>query len=495
MIKILKLFGWEVLSYGSLPVIKPEDPPAYDQPINPRILPSGQVSVPPFNNSFIGDDQQTQILLPDYFLGLIPALRILCYQNPNFSQALNNIVELGNTGHTVSFDQGVPDPQKVEMGSHLEGCQKNWGVSAAGVNNLVNKMISQIMISGALSNEWVPRMDLKGIKTISMVNPETVRWGYDRVKQLYRPYQAVTGVLIPGLTSGNLIELNPYTFKYFALNGDQDSPYGIPPYLAGLDSLSTQKHMMDNIKFIIEQIGVMGFLEVLMEKPDIKGGESDTAYIERLGKFLNDTKTQVQKGFRDGVTVGYKGDTEYNFHSSTKSFQGVNEFFQLNELQLMSGLKQDASMMGRNYGTSESQIGVIFTKLLAQLSNVQALIKANLEYGYALELRLAGFKFKSLTVKFNASTALDELKAAQADEIKIRNLNALFYDGIISLEEYAHQMGYAKPDQAKPRVERVQVASQPADGTGGTQKEKRKDQKNKSAKAQRSKAKPRGSKK
>jgi len=351
------------------------------------------------------------------------------------------------------------------------------------MDGLVNKMISQVVISGSLANEWVPSMDLKGIKTVVLVNPENIRWGYNRKKQIYEAYQYIKSFIVTNSVD-NLKKLNPNTFKYYALNGDNDSPYGIPPYLSALDSTKTQRLMMDNIKFIVEQVGVMGFLQVTMAKPDQLPGEKYENYITRLNTFLDDARKRVQEGYRDGITVGYKDDTEFDFKSTTRNFTGVAELFQLNELLLSSGLKMDASMLGRNYGTSETQISVIFTKLLSQLKNIQNLIKANLEYGYALELRMAGFKFNTINVVFNPSTALDELKNQQAEEIKIRNNNALYLDGIISQEQYAHNLGYETADKAEPRFLRGSVQ------TEAEAKAKREAGKNESDKKVRSKNKP-----
>lgn len=457
--KKLIILGKEILAWGSdTPqlVDKKSDPlKVISAPDNgvptKKALPPGRSSYPPQQNQYIPDSAESQILLPEFFLGVIPVIRKLASSNQNISQALNNIVELGNTGHNIQFDSEVPEDQIVKMRQHIEMVSKTWSIGAVGVNGLVGKMMSQVMISGALSNEWVIKMDLSGIRQLAFVNPETVRWSYDHKKTTYKAHQWVNGYVLENLPANNMVELNPNTFKYFALPSDTDSPYGIPPYLAALDPLETQKMMMDNIKFLVKQVGIAGFMEMLLEKPDQEPNENTDAYIVRLEQFLVEAKKRVVEGFRDGVTVGYKGDAEFKFHSTTKAFGGVNEFFVMNELLFGSGLKMDMSMLGRNYGTTESQISIVFTKLLSQLKGIQEMCATNLEYGYALELRLAGYSFKTLKVKFNPSTALDELKYQQALEIKIRNFNQLYTDGIISQEQYAHGVGYEKPNQSEPR--------------------------------------------
>lgn len=460
MEKHIKIFGKEILTWGDKAPIDVLNVPRVNSSGNeamptPVRLPSGRSSISPATQKYIPYGADSEILMPEYYLDLIPYIRQLAHTNPNMSQALSNIVELGNTGHTIQFDAEVPEQQIVKMRQHLEEVRKKWAPAKASINGITDRMFRQIMIGGALSVEWVPKSDLSGIQMQAMVNPETVRWGYDNKKNQWQPYQAITGSILPtnfnNTVDKNLITLNPNTFNYFSLNGDTDLPYGIPPYLASLDPLSTQKVMMDNLKFLMEQIGLAGFMEMKMEKPDNKGDMNDDQYNAYLDKFLDEAKERVMKGFRDGISVAYKEDVEFKFNSTSKSMGGVEEFFIINELLFASGLNMDPSMMGKNYGTSESQITVVFTKLLSQLNTIQQMVATSLEFGYTLELRLAGFKFKALNVEFNPSTALDELKYQQAEEIRIRNSNQLYADGIISQQQYAQRHNYETANQLEPR--------------------------------------------
>jgi hypothetical protein len=191
--------------------------------------------------------------------------------------------------------------------------------------------------------------------------------------------------------------------------------------------------------------------------------------------------------------VGVKDMHEMDFKSISKDFDKVIELYKNNELQIASGLKQDPSMWGRDYNTSESQITVVFMKMLSQLRNIQNSIKCNLEFGYALELRLAGFKFDYLNIVFDRSTIQDDLKFQQAEEIKIRNVTAKYIMGTIDEAAVANELGY-ETYKSLPRVDLEIIAggSAPKDGE---QQATRQDQKNKSAKKTRDKNKPQGSKK
>ena len=171
--------------------------------------------------------------------------------------------------------------------------------------------------------------------------------------------------------------------------------------------------------------------------------------------------------------VGFIDDHEFNFHSTTSNLQSVPETFKQNELQIANGLKTAPQFLGIGGTGTETGITVVFTKMLSQLSNVQQMVANALEYGYALELRMAGFKFNTLTVEFKASTIADDLKLQQAKEIKIRNNNALYAAGIISQDDYADDMGREKADEKEPRVPLNQEPSD--DPEKKSDREKKKD--------------------
>jgi hypothetical protein len=453
-------------------------------------LPPGRVS----QNEYIGFttlekiNDIISILQGDFQFEVIPVIRKLCKVNPDMSQALTDLVQLANTGHKIKFDPGVSAQQQEAMRYEIEQASRNWADGVAGNDGLVNKMIAQIMIGGAISNEWVPSLRLSAIDNLVFLNPENIRWGYNKKTQRYDPYQKVqNGIINNGEARLNYIPLNKNTYKYFGLNSDSDLPYGNPPYLAALDPVSTQKYMNDNIKFIVETLGLMGYLDVTIEKPEMQDGESDKAYQDRLESLLSKAADRVKKGFRDGINVGFKDDHEFEFHSTTKGSGNIEALFSQNELQVASGLKYDSAFLGRG-STTETMVTILFTKMLSQLTNIQNLVKENLEYGYSLHLKLKGFKFKYLDVEFNKSTITDDLKYQQAMEIKGRILRVLRMDGIISQDQYADGMGYKKPYQQEPVVPFV-VNQDP----GGVQKkQKREDGKDRSDRKGTDKKKPQG---
>ena len=105
-----------------------------------------------------------------------------------------------------------------------------------------------------------------------------------------------------------------------------------------------------------------------------------------------------------------------------------------------------------------------------------------------MELRLAGFNNKGITITWGTSTISDEVKVQQGRQYKIQNLNLLYSAGIISQWQYAWEMGYDSPDQDEPRVPLED--SDNSDPQEATKKKQRQDDKNQSNRRSRDKNNP-----
>jgi hypothetical protein len=418
-----------------------------------RVITPGPTSIKDLPlSSFANIQNSLKVLEPEFDFEAIPLLRQLTKTNPDVSQAFNDVVRLANTGHKVIFDPTVGPDQIDAMRNFILSSSKNWHVGSNGINGIVNKMLRQVLVGGAISMDWVPNMDLTNLEEVRYINPENIRYIADKDNGRYYPYQKVKNRLLID-PSKQYRKLNINQYHYVALNGDTDLPYGIPPYLSVLTGIQTQSHMLDNMRYIVETLGVLGWIDAKIAKPNKLPGENDADYTARLNKLLQDFKARIQQGMRDGVSAGFKDDHEFEFKQTAKTAQGAKEIFELNEMLISSSLNYDAAFMGRP-GSTETLVTILFTKMIAQLKNIQDVVADNLEFGYALALTLGGFKFKTLSIRFNRSTISDDLKFQQADEIKIRNLNSLYDQGIIGQDAYADEMGLIKPDQTEPRVSR-----------------------------------------
>lgn len=448
---------------------KKKTPP---QQSKPNVIKSIEGSIPPGRVSVPNDAEMdvltsirgmTSMVTPSFRTDLIPLIRDLYKVNPDMSIAVQDIFKLANTGHTITFPNNS-DEESAAMLLHLDVAARRWSNYTAGIDGLVNKFMVQCLIGGAISIEAVPDLKLKGVSTVLFINPEDVIF-QRKSDGVYHPYQMnrssrmFKGIMQP------YIKLNMTTFKYNAMFNDTDEPYGIPPFLAALDSLKTQADMRTNLKQIMELMGLLGFLEVTMEKPDRQANESIAAYERRLNRRLTELKKNVHSGMKDGVVVGYQDDHTFKLNSTTKNLGGIDKVWSLNQQSVANGLGTSGTIIGVQSSNTEGGAGIVLSKMISQLKNIQMLASNTLEFIYTLELRLAGFNNKGMKITFNSSTVSDELKIHQANEYKIRNLISEYNQGLISQDDFARAMGILKPDQKKPRP--PQVVPGAGGGLGG----------------------------
>lgn len=434
-----------------------KDTPNNSIPVSPKSSGRGSLLDVAGVDSIYQVINSNRVLCYPQILGkAIPLIKRLAIVDDNLSLALNDLMLLTNTGHNISFDPSVKPEQVIEMKQYIAHQSKKWMDGCANADSIVNKMISQAYIAGCISNEYVISNDLKSLKGIFLVDPENIRFMYNRTTQRYEAYQYKWGVNggspIPAdAGKEEFLKLNPYTYRYFAINGFTESPYGIPPWIPALRAISKLYNMDENIDNILHIMGLMGFLEVKVSKPMQEDGESDLTYYGKLNDYLRTTQREILKGVSNGVVTGFLDDHEFDFHQATRDANGVDNLYKSAENRVSNSLKYPGPFMGRETIGTETGLSIVFTKMLSQLKNVQSIVSTNMENIYTLALNLAGFKFKSLKVEFNPSTITDSLKTEQTNEYKIRNVSNKYNMGIISQQQAANELGYNTYSEPEPR--------------------------------------------
>lgn len=447
-------------------------------------IPPGRVSVPDDSSQglVVSLRDITNLVTPSFRSNIIPLIRDLYKVNPDMSIAIQDMFKLSNTGHTISFPNNTPEEAK-KMKEHLSMVSKRWSNYTAGINGLVNRFIVQCLTSGAISIEAVPNNKLDGISTIVFVNPENIY--FRRLENgVYHPYQKNPYTILNDRP--DFIKLNTETYIYVGMYNDTDEPYGVPPFMAALDSIKGQHDMRVNFKHIMELMGMVGFLEAKMEKPPREPNESVQAYRARLNNTLVKLKKNMMGGLKDGIVTGYKEDHEFKLNSTTQSLQNLEKPWAMNQQSVANGLGINSNIIGVQTSNTEGGAGILLSKMISQLKNIQMLVSHILGFIYTLELRLSGFNNKGIKVEFGTSTISDELKVQQGLEYKIRNLQALYNQGIINQQQYAWAMGYEKPDQKEPR----QINNDISDIEDSAKKQKREADKDKSDRKTRDKNNP-----
>lgn len=394
-------------------------------------------------------------IVPDVPFDYLRIMEHLSKWDGDFSYAVDNIVQLSNTNFTVTFDDSVSSEQAKEMMTVLKRAWRNWYNQSDGLNSLIGDLLAQTATTGSLSAEIVPRIDLKSVEKVVLVNPVSIRFKYDPDKDLNMPYQQVNTM---GATIEGLIPLNTVTYKYYAIRRINDKPYAIPPLLSSLEAISVEKDMTDSIRNVVSKLGMLGFLQVLVTAPQRMQGESDKMYQDRCEQYIDAAIPQVDKSLRKGYVLGFKDTHEFKMNDVTTNVNGAEKLFEMNAQLKMSGLKQDPLMLGRNFSTTETIGRVILAKLTTQITSYQKIVATFLEELFTMHLLLCGYKFDFIDVEFERPMVGDRLRDEQVFSAKIQNYDDLYNQGVVSQEQRAQALGFEKPDQEEPRSSAITSA-------------------------------------
>lgn len=394
----------------------------------------------------------------------------LARTNHDISYAVSNIVELANTAVNIEFDSSVSDKKAEEMTMAIKSAEKYW--FEGGRPMLINALLRQLAITGALSAEAKPNRNLKGVGRISMLSPKWVYFGYDAKTDTFTPYQEVSniayGVSIQNSQSGfPYAPLSQKTYRYISIARDEDNPYAIPPILSAVEATCIESELLENLNAVVRRMGMLGFTKFSVMKPerqiDANGyAESDDAYRDRVAKFLAEVESELEKSMANGYVVAAKEltsggaeishlDAEMNASSNDSS--GAAAIIELVQQIKAAGLKQDPVFLGKNFSTSEALAKVLLKKFGGQLADYQEAVAQFLEHAYSVHLQLLGYNFDRIDVSFEPPILEDSKTMYEALQLKLNYNKDLRNQGIINQQQFANAMGYDAPATDGPMVD------------------------------------------
>lgn len=392
-----------------------------------------------------------------YFLPfeILDYIELLATYNPDYSQAVENIKTLANSGHELFVEAGS-DLQQRRIKDLLEDKARTLQESHGGVDGIIDKLLDQAATFGAMCGEWLLSEDLTDVVDFADINPKTIRFFWEEDAQKWAPYQRVSAAQEADAkkagqtTKGGCVKLNQVTFHYYAFDAAPNSPYGTPPFLAALGNIAIQRDMIANMSQIVKKIGLLGIIDVVVEQLPPVAGESSEEYMSRAEGYLDAYAGVVQDMVRDGGMVHFD-DVEIKATSLAGNAAGATNIFKQNEELIFSGLKSMPSVQGRSYSTTETYAGVAYDIIIRNTRKYQRAAKRMIESGYYLIAAVNGMAPKSIKLEFNENKTLHRLQDAQAEAMEIKNALVLWVCGIIDQTMMSQRLGYNNP--VKPLAE------------------------------------------
>ena len=370
---------------------------------------------------------------------MLRCLKHLWLFNPDLSQYVSNIVNLGNTGHQILVDAATSARAEQALARINESASRLY-VNGAGVDGLINAYLAQVAWSGALSSEDVVNFAKGRVEQVVLVPVEQIRFHY--LDGQYVPHQQPGTLQSVGRSPFGLIPLNPETYRYYAIQTVENSPYAKPPATAAVSAITgPQADMIDNIKWIAQKLGILGLVSVAVTPPPRKPNEGEQEFQTRAKNYLASCRKSLEGNFNKGLMITYR-DQKADHANVASDARVAYDVFRINEEQVMSGLAMQPAFFGRTDSTTETYADVVYNILLSQVGNIQRLAKRRQEGTYRLDLRLGGVEVDSITLKFNEPRSRNANSDALAKEAEVRTVIAKVKAGFISPDDGAQELGY-----------------------------------------------------
>ncbi len=350
--------------------------------------------------------------------------------NPDISHAIKNWINMANNGHNLIVE-GVSDRIIEKAQDRLNQKAVSLYERSGGVDGLINHYLYQIAVTGAVSSEDVVEETRDGVKRIAIVPVRKIRFKYEEDE--YQPYYVTN--------EGELIKLNPYTYAYYAYQVIENSPYAKPPILAAIEPVLMQRDAMDNMKYILRKLGLLGLVALTLKKMTKQPNETDEELRKRMQAYASSVMDALKKNFNKGLMVKFEDQTLEHFNITGEA-RGAKDIFVLLEEQMASGIGVDSSILGRSYHTTETFANVMYMFMVRDANNFRRLVKRRMEKTYRLDLLLAGIPINDVTLNFNPNPARDPQSEAQAEQILTNNVIKKVQVGLIDPDTGAQELGY-----------------------------------------------------
>ncbi len=398
---------------------------------------SSDESLPGLISSYLA---QFGSITPVINFEMLRTLKCFWLYNPDFSQYIANIVNLGNPGHQLAIDAATDAVAEAALNRLNESASRIYD-GGAGVDGLLNAYLTSVAWSGAISSEDVVNIAARRVEKVVQVPVEQIRFKYNKDLDRYEAYQKSNNLARTMTTSPGLIQLNPETYKYYALSTVENSPYAKPPATAAVDAiLKGQQPIMENIQFMAQKVGLLGLVSVSVMRPPKKGGETEDEYRKRATDQINAVAAALDGNFNKGLVVTGQ-DQKVEHTPVTAGATGVYEINRMSEEQVFSGMAAMPGFHGRTDSTTETFADVVYYLLTAQVSNMQRVVKRRHEQTCRLDLRLAGIDVDGVSLTFNKAHSRNAKDEAMTEQIHLANVLTKVRSGAISPDEGAQELG------------------------------------------------------
>ncbi len=377
---------------------------------------------------------------------VLATLRTVCDRDPDASQALNNLLLFMGRGYTTEAYKPGTDTLDAKATAYLRAWDAAVGSEyGGGMDALIDVVNITLISQGAIGAELELNDDLTEVVDFHPIDPgRIVMKREDGSGRLLRGVQGQPGK--DGADREGFLELSPRQFRYVPLHPWVDDPYGRSLFLASLTAIFFKVQVLQDLEAVVHNQGYPRLdVKVLQEAvyANAPANLKTPGREAELAQYAAEILASIQEAYNslnpddtfihfDNVEVGYTGPPG----GGAINFDTLRSIL---DTQIIAGLKQLPSFLGRNEGSSTTHATVQYRVFVYLIEALQRRTKRLIEWGQTTALQVAGYQAVA-RVTFEEPPTSERLTDAQALEAETR------------AHETAVRNGWEDDDQAATEI-------------------------------------------
>jgi len=371
-------------------------------------------------------------------------IKLLSDLSPELSRALFDFITLCVPGWNIkvfSTDSDDIDAEgQMVVNEFMSLLTERYG----SLHVPFSTMFLGLFTRGALCAELVLNEDITGAIDLATPDPYSIRF-----RKISDPMRNV--IYIPGQwQDGEWISLDRPTFRYIPLHKFPGSPFGRSMASPALFSAIFALALLHDVRRVIAQQGwprihISVDIEKLVEAMPSSVGDDDDTFYEWINSVISEIQTaysslEPEDAYVTSSVVNLNNPIGAIDASSLGAFDSIISSI---ERFLVRALKTMPLLMAMNEGATETHANRQWEIMATAVKNAQHLFENMMEYFLEIVLRVNGLQGR-VEFKLAQVRAIEELRDAQTESLKIRNAWQKYLAGWITIDQASEEVTGSK---------------------------------------------------
>ena len=323
-------------------------------------------------------------------------LKQLSKMDPDVSAGIWNFLRLLDSGfQTTALDKNLQPSSKFQskldqMLLRMAGKTdyKNWDALRLSISQTANQLAKYILLRGGTGLEVVLGKDKRLYKMV-VIDPITVYFKQP-VKGQFIPYQRNT-------VTGQEISLGIPTFFWGILDPDADSPFETPPFLPAIQAVLFNISVMQDLQRIVKRVAFPRIAIKIVEQTLRKFAPAHIQFDEKLlAAWMNEQRLSIGNSLKnlapEDAAVFFDSIDINMLETKNNATVDYKPLIQVIDQRVITGLKTLPTILGRQFGSSQTLSGVEALLYAKSVTCVQNVVISMLEQALTLCMQLEGMK-------------------------------------------------------------------------------------------------------